>query len=160
MVFMQDGVVNLLLADAPIVAGDTWQRVVITVLTVLAFALASWGLGHAFTSTARIARRVEQVQRQRRQITQELHEELQRIAGLDASPSDGARMTAVANARFHAAHKDAGIVPLGYQERDYGAEPVAESLVHDLSAGTRVDLLIAGAGLLLGLIASVWGAWI
>lgn len=147
-------------AAAHAAADYTWQRVAVSVLTVVAFALASGGLLHAFLSTARIAQRVERVQATRRRITQALSVEMERIAALDPALEDLAALQTAANRKFHDDHAAAGIVPWGYQESDYGAEPVAESLVRELSSGTRADLWIAGAGLLLGLAASLWGTWI
>lgn len=82
--------------------------------------------------------------------------------GAQRELSQGARgdpLSAEAD-RWVAAYEVAGLEAPTIANLGSGREPIAEDLVRELSEGSQADLWIAGAGLVLGLVASVWGTWI
>lgn len=146
---------------AEVAVDDTWQRIVVTILTVVAFGLASGGLFHAFLSMQQATRRAERQRTLRAEFRDRHHSEKEEINGrTDLSTDKRNALLREASDRWRGWHVEAGIEPWTYQASNDAREFLAEGLIHDLSEGTRSDLWIAGAGLVLGLIASVWGTWL
>ena len=139
----------------------TWQRVVVTALTLLAFAMASGGLLHAFLTGRRVARRVSGLPALRRAMDDEHQRRTDAIgAQRELSQETRGKLLNAETRRWIAAYEAAGLEAPTIANLGSGREPIAEDLVRELSEGSQADLWVAGAGLVLGLVASVWGTWI
>ena len=138
-----------------------WQRIAITVLTLLAFLMAAGGLFHAFLTGRRVARRVSELPGIRRAIDDE-HQRRRRAIELqpELARVERERLLSAESDRWIAGYEAAGLEAPTIANLGSGLEPIAEDLVRELSKGSQADLWVAGAGLALGLIASVWGTWL
>jgi ethanolamine ammonia-lyase small subunit len=57
-------------------------------------------------------------------------------------------------------YQQAGLDLQTIELAEQGREPLAEKLVEEFHGGSRVDVVLVGAGLLCGLAASIWGTWL
>lgn len=139
---------------------DTWPRIAVSALTVLSFGLAAWGLFHAFLATTKAARRVERDRLIRHRLREERDAERAQIGAGDYTSAERLALQRAAEERWQAGHRTAGLDPWVAASVNFGSEPIAEQLVRELAKGTLADLRLAGAGLLLGLLAALWGVWL
>jgi hypothetical protein len=130
-----------------------WPRIWITVLTVAAFALSATGLLLLRRDAARSVSRMDGERVARDTFT----DELRAVTQNDASTQD---QREEAHALWVRQHEEIGIKPLTYGNLEQGREPLAERIIRELDQGSRVDVVLVGAGLLCGLAASIWGTWL
>lgn len=140
------------------------QHVAVVVLTVAAFVTTGYGLWLAFTGTQRmaavVAQNVAMRDRLRRQLTEEFHA-LEQDTNLTTQEKQAARdAIAIRQAEAEREFDARSPIPLMWDRMPDGSEPIAETLVRDLAEGSRSDLIVAGIGLAIGLMAAIWGVLI
>jgi len=130
-----------------------WPRIWITLLTVAAFALSAIGLLLIRGDAARGVSRMVGERGARRTFTSELRA----VTRDEASTQDQREK---AHALWLRRHEEIGIKPHTYDNVEQGREPLAERIIHELDQGSRIDVVLVGAGLLCGLAASLWSTWL
>jgi len=128
-----------------------WPRIWITLLTLAAFGLSGTGLALIRRDANRGVVRLQREQRLREQYSADLRAVTTR-SGVTQRERDEA------NARWQQQHELAGIRLT--TRNTVGEEPLAERIILELREGSRLDFWLVGAGLLCGLVASLWSVWL
>lgn len=128
-------------------------RWVVATLTVAAFALSIWGAARLWIGARRATTRLERERRARRWTLDEL------VAAQKEAGENQAELRA-AMVKYQEDRAAAGLPEWTYDAVTRGEEPFAERIVEEMASSTRVDVTLVGAGLILGLAASLWGIWL
>ncbi|PZE73439.1 hypothetical protein [Curtobacterium sp. MCBD17_019] len=132
--------------------GQAWANALITLLTVAAFILSSLGLYLVHRDAAAAVQRMEHDRDLRNRLRDEYHHAL--------AAANSPRAREAASVHWRSAHEEAGLEPYTRDSIGEGREYLAERIIRELSAGSRLDFVLVGIGLLCGLAASVWSIWL
>lgn len=137
------------------------QQVAVTTLTIIAVVLAGAGLLHALMSTLALVRETDAERRLRAAFRDEFEVTIATLAAdKTMTATERSARQNKAHLDWRQRHVDAGIEAWDGNASKLGREFLAERLVRDLNESTRTDFTIAGIGLVLGVIASIWGTWL
>jgi hypothetical protein len=129
-----------------------WPRICITLLTVAAFVLSAVGVGRIRKDASQAVGRMERERRLRDRFSTQLR----LVKHGDSSPEE----IQAATQRWRDQHAAAGLEPHSYKTINDGREPLAERIIVELHAGSRIDFWLVVAGISCGLAASIWSTWL
>jgi len=135
-------------------------QIVITILTVAAFGFSAAGVLRARSHARGSVGAHERDKTIRAQLTKRM-EIAYDAATAEPDPARQQQMRTAALDRWHAEHREHGLVPRTRDNADVGTEELAEKMLRGtLESSSGWDIALIALGLLCGLAASLWGTWL